>query len=50
MKKTLIYILGCLLAGACSFLDYNEYSGYDKEDVYSSFDRVIGREFSTCFI
>ncbi len=40
MKKTLHIILGCLLVSACTFLDYNEYTGYDKEDVYNSFDRV----------
>ena len=40
MKKLLLFISGCLLFNACSFLDYNEYSGYDKEDVYTSFDRV----------
>ena len=40
MKKLIsIFILG-ITAISCNFLDYNEYSGYDKDDVYESFDRV----------
>ena len=41
MKKIFALIaFGSLLASACTMLDYNEYSGYDKKDVYTSFDRV----------
>ena len=41
MKKTITYLaLALLLSSACTLLDYNEYSGYDKKDVYTSFDRV----------
>ena len=40
MKRTLSIISLAVATVSCSFLDYNEYSGYDKDDVYESFDRV----------
>lgn len=40
MKKIISIFILAVMAVSCSFLDYNEYSGYDKDDVYESFDRV----------
>ena len=40
MKKIISIIALTLTVVSCNFLDYNEYTGYDKDDVYESFDRV----------
>lgn len=40
MKKILSILALAVTALSCNFLDYNEYTGYDKNDVYESFDRV----------
>lgn len=40
MKKIISIIALTLTVVSCNFLDYNEYTGYDKNDVYESFDRV----------
>lgn len=40
MKQILSICILAVTAVSCNFLDYNEYSGYDKDDVYESFDRV----------
>lgn len=39
MKKIIIPLLALALT-SCDFLEYSEYSGYEKDDVYKSFNHV----------